>query len=394
MVSDDRFSPVVDGRDLRIDYLRGFVMFVLVIAHTEVFSLYNLIAWERIGLVSGAGGFVMLSGLVVGMVYGARVRKKGLGEATQSLVDRALQLYRANVFIIGSVFLLRAFTIVDVREVTTFTDRAAGVTAPLFTDPAGPLMNKIIDVLLLRAGPHQIQILGLYVVVLMVSPLALWLMAWKRTGVLLLISWVCYFYAQAFPGALTSAQFENAFPILAWQVYYFTAMAVGYHRQRVFDFLRSRVGMLVFAIAALIAAALFVFAQFTPNPYIPHWARLSGIDPGTFNAVHDEFFQKNTLRIGRVVNWFALFLVLYWLLTRFWRVANRALGWFFIPLGQNSLYVFIVHVYVVLLISNVIPFGFSIPPVNILFNTVVHTIALAVLWLMVRYQVLFGWVPR
>lgn len=385
---------MIGSRDLRIDYIRGFVMFMLVIAHTEVFSLYNLVAWERVGLVSGAGGFVMLSGLVVGMVYGARVRKHGVPAGTQALVDRALQLYRANVFIIASVFVLRAFTIVDVKEVTTFTDRASGTTYPLLTAPGAPLVNVLVDIVFLRTGPHQIQILGLYVLLLALAPLALLLMSWNRTGILLLLSWGAYVYSQAFPGPVTVAQFENAFPLMAWQVYFFTAMAVGYHHRRVQELMDRGTGKIVLAIAVLISAALFFVAQNTPNPFLPEWSRLSLIDAGRFDAMHLQWFDKNTLRPGRVLNWFSLAIVLYALLTRFWRAADRALGWFFVPLGQNSLYVFIVHVYVVMLVSNVVPFGFHVPPQDLLVNTLVHTIALGVLWLMVRYQVLFGWIPR
>jgi hypothetical protein len=50
-------SSASSDRDLRIDFLRGVVMFILIIVHVEFFSLYNLVAWERIGLISGGEGF-------------------------------------------------------------------------------------------------------------------------------------------------------------------------------------------------------------------------------------------------------------------------------------------------------------------------------------------------
>ncbi len=381
-------------RDLRIDFIRGFVMFILIVSHIEVFSIYNLIAWERLGLVSGAGGFVILAGYVVGMIYRSRLEKNGIADASQKLIDRALQLYRVNVFIIASVLFLRAFTIADVKEVTTFTDRAAGTTYALFTSPDAPIANKLADTLLLRAGPHQMQILGLYVVLLAATPLLLWLMRLKRTRLALGVSAVLYVYNWAFPTRLTGAQFENAFSLLNWQLIYVCAVATGYHRERVFAFMASWRGRIVFALAVLVVIGCFLLAQNTPNPFIPAWARASFIAPEEFDRIRLTWFDKNTMGPGRAMNFAALMIVGYALLTRFWKPLARAFGWFLIPIGQASLYVFIVHVYVVLLVSNVVPFGFSIPPQNMLFNTIVHTAALAILWLMVRYQVLFGWIPR
>ncbi len=387
-------SPMDGSRDLRIDFIRGVVMFILVVSHIELFSIFNLLTWERVGMVSGAEGFVILAGFVIGMVYGGRVRKTGLAAATNSLFDRALQLYRVNVFIIVSITLLRFFTITNVHEVTTFTDRGAGIVYPLFTAADAPIANHLADILLLRSGPQQIQILGLYVVLLALSPLALALMAAGRTGVVLLLSWVAYVGFWAFDTRLISAQFENAFPILAWQLIYFHGVAAGFHKQSFFSFLGSARGKAVVIGCGVIALALLVFAQNTPNPFIPQWARFDFIPAERFDALRVAWFDKNTLRPGRVLNYVALLIVGYQLLTRFWSLFYRSVGWFFVPIGQASLYVFIVHVYIVMLASNLVPFGFTIPPSHIVLNTIVHVAALGVLWLMVRYQVLYGWIPR
>jgi hypothetical protein len=68
--------------------------------------------------------------------------------------------------------------------------------------------------------------------------------------------------------------------------------------------------------------------------------------------------------------------------------------WHFIPIGQASLYVFVVHVFFIALVSDVLPFGFPLGNPHIWLNTLGHTFALASLWLMVRYQVLFRWIPH
>jgi hypothetical protein len=58
------------------------------------------------------------------------------------------------------------------------------------------------------------------------------------------------------------------------------------------------------------------------------------------------------------------------------------------------LYVFIVHIYVVAAVNNFLPFGFSQNHDDLWVNTIGHSAALATLWLLVRYRVLFRWIPR
>src|SRR5215216_6626704 len=70
---------VAEGkRDLRLDYLRGFAVFAMVADHLGGASwLYALTGGNRF-FVSAAEGFVLIAGLVVGIVYGDRARQRGL----------------------------------------------------------------------------------------------------------------------------------------------------------------------------------------------------------------------------------------------------------------------------------------------------------------------------
>ena len=77
------------GRDLRIDFLRGWAMVIMVVAHTEVFSVFNLFTSERLGLISGAEGFVLFSGFVLGQVYRPRLRIDGWITSIYRLWSRA-----------------------------------------------------------------------------------------------------------------------------------------------------------------------------------------------------------------------------------------------------------------------------------------------------------------
>jgi hypothetical protein len=101
---------------------------------------------------------------------------------------------------------------------------------------------------------------------------------------------------------------------------------------------------------------------------------------------------KNELGLARVINDAALYGTLYWVLSWGWKPINRAVGWYLIPVGQSSLYVFIMHVFVVLLANQLVLF--SLTSIDWMINTMVHAGSLLVLWLMVKYKFLGKIVPN
>ena len=60
------------------------------------------------------------------------------------------------------------------------------------------------------------------------------------------------------------------------------------------------------------------------------------------------------------------------------------------PLGQATLYVFVLHVFFVLLVANV-P---GLTGDHLWWDTLAHAVVLGLLWLMVRRRFLFSVVPR
>ena len=68
---------------------------------------------------------------------------------------------------------------------------------------------------------------------------------------------------------------------------------------------------------------------------------------------------------------------------------ERALGWFLIPLGRATLYVFIMHVVLIAVVAN-IP---ALQQQSIFLNTVAYAVVLGLLWVMVRTRFLFRIIP-
>jgi hypothetical protein len=392
-----RYRDADGTRDLRIDMLRGLVMCVMVLVHIEIFSAFDLLAWERVGLVSGAEGFVLLSGVVLGLVHRRIILRDGWRASASKLWARAGQLYRVNVLLTGSILLLTYVPGLITSEVTTFQDLGGSVVYPLYPPHAAPWWVQVASVLTLRATPHQFQVIGLYIVLMAAGPAVMWMLSTGRVKALLAASWVLYFRYWAYPANLFDFQFEYAFPIFTWQLLFVHGLAFGYFRNEIMNWLKGGRGLALVITSTAAFVAFLVFAQTNPNPFVPAWSRLDLTEPGTFYRIYGDYFTKKLLGPGRLVNYAACLTVAYVVMTYGWTIVNRLVGWLLIPMGQASLYVFIVHVYVALLISNLPPFVGLVPAYgsgNVWLNTLAHAGAILLLWTMVRTQFLFRWIPR
>lgn len=383
--------PDLDKRDLRLDFMRGLIMIYLVVVHMEYFSLFSLLAWERLGLVSSAEGFVLLSGLVVGLVYGRRAQRDGLMPAAKKLWQRAFQLYRVNVFVILSIAILGLLPFVNVYDVTHWWvpgDRAQAYY--LYPAATAPLWEWLWKAVTLQIGPHQYQVIGLYVVLLSLAPLTVFLLLRGHWLWILLLSWAVYASNLFLMIRITPTKFELGFPLLTWQLLFFNGMVIGFYHQQILSWLLADKNRWAGWLAGSISLG-FIFLSFNnPHAMFWPWEALSFVPPEIFQKIYGLWFNKTMLGPGRLLNNAALFITMYILLSRYWLGFNKVLGWFLIPLGQASLYVFTVHVYIILLVINL--------PIQIHDNftvgTIIHGGSLLLIWLMVKNRILFNWIPR
>lgn len=379
-------------RDLRIDFMRGIALVMMVVAHTEVMSVFNIFSWERFGLTTGAEGFVILSGFMLGMLNRARLQKVVLLTVSWGLYLRAWKIYRVNIIIIVSFILLAYIPHINIFEVTHFTDRFSGESWSLY--PVTPQIKEtwFNIILYLQIGPHQTQILGLYIFLLLFSPLFLGMLQKGNVWWLLGASLLVYGLWQRWPLRLTPSEFEFAFPLLAWQFIFVLGMASGWYKAELISFARTRAGKVVVVALVIVALILGFIAQNHTNPFMPPALLMHVIPPDSFNTFYHTWAAKNGLGPVRVLNDIALMVTVYLVLTYCWTPLNRLLGWFLIPLGQHSLYTFILHVYVVLLVSQFITF--DLWRHAWIENTLVHVAALGILWLMAKYNVAARWIPN
>ncbi len=156
---------------------------------------------------------------------------------------------------------------------------------------------------------------------------------------------------------------------------------VGWHRDRLAStFARHRRLLLGGVVALAAASALGLLAG----------QLLLG--PAAWEAWERTHFDKGTLDLARIAALMAMTAALYLSFRRYEHRLNRVAAPLLLPLGQNSFYVFIMHVFVCLAIASVpLLAGGGLGLVG---NSVVEIAALGLLWLMVRRRFLFRWVPR
>jgi hypothetical protein len=338
------------SRDLRIDWLRGLAMTCVIVDHSKASSLLSWFSYERFWTVTAAEVFVVLSGAVLGMVYGPKLNQGQWKSVARKLGRRALVLYIAFLAVTVSVVLL-GLTGINVQSLTTWDDGVNGFVE--FLNPQTLNAAAWRDILLMRAAPWPFQIVGLYVwLVAAAVPclLALRFAGWRP---LLAVSWIVYLWYRIAPHAVTTGQFETSFPLLVWQLLFVHGIAMGYCRDQLGTFV-ARLPRAVTLATCAASAAFIVFAlcnPWTEGPGVLHWNLVS---PERFAALYSDYFALSELGVGRLLNLAVSLPIGYAALSALWRLA-RPFGTIFITLGQQSLGAFVLHVYAVLAIAHMSP---------------------------------------
>lgn len=367
------------GRDLRIDFLRGFAVLAMVIDHLAGPSLLYAFTGGNRFFTSAGEGFVVVSGLVVGMVYRALAQREGLGVALRRLMHRAWQLY---VLAVGLTLV-----VLPASEALSLA-WAQGVD---LHDP----LEVLWGIFTLHRTYYLVDIPLLYALLLLAAPLALVLLTQGYTWIVLAASWLLWGSHQVFPESTDvpwPISGNYVFFFSSWQVLFFTAMALGYHRDR-FRALgspRFRLPLLVTSGLGFLGL-LALFRDGDGFLYALQDMEASPILGGLSLQARlvASFLAKGDVGIGRIVASAIVFLFLFLVTSQFWRPLRVWLGWLMLPLGQNSLYAYSAHVLLAVVVGAVT----SAPGVPILrspvANAVFQVAGLALIWYAIRSRVLY-----
>ncbi len=374
-LTTDWHYRVLDKRDLRLDLLRGLAAFVMVVDHFGGSSWLYLITGNNHFFTSGAEAFVLISGWVVGQRYRDILNREGFKSAARVALKRAFLLYRLTIvmtlsFAAASIFFQLPW--------------ARGI------DLGDPLVFTF-NVFILHETFYLADIPMMYAILMALAPIGLWLLHRNRTGWLLLLSlfiWACFQFVNAQQIMIWPTIGNTTFHPAAWQLFFVWAMALGYHRQA----LEAKLHKLPKLPYIVLAVVLFLLLM---DLYSGDVNIFDLIIPGFREQVlAAELFAKSTVAPGRILATIILFQFLYLLLTYSWKPIQAAVGWFFLPLGQSSLYCYTMHVVVIALFYIVL----SYLPIDILergnLNTCLQLGLLLLLWWMIQRRFLFTIIPR
>ena len=154
--------PAVGERELRLDLFRGLALWLIFIDHLPP----NILTWFTIrnyGFSDATEIFIFISGYTAAFVYGRAMIESGFVVATARILRRVWQIYVAHVFLF-TIFLA------EISYVATSFEN------PLYTEEMG-IMDflkqpdvTIVQALLLRFRPVNMDVLPLYIVLMLFLP--------------------------------------------------------------------------------------------------------------------------------------------------------------------------------------------------------------------------------
>jgi hypothetical protein len=316
-------TPSSGARDLRLDLFRGLANWAIFLDHIPD-NLINWITTRNYGFSDAADIFVFISGYTAAFVYARPMRWDGFLPASARILKRAWQIYLAHVFLF----------VIYLAEIAY---SAAKTDNPLFVKEfnVSEFLREpdivLIQGLILKFKPVNMDVLPLYIVLMLTFPLVLWSLL-HRPNLTLLGSALLYGLARWFgwnlPAFPTGEWYFNPF---AWQLLFVFAAWCGVGAvQQVAVLLHSR---LVFwlAVSYLLFALIMTLAGRLP------W--LHDLIPGAIDGAVNPI-DKTNLDLLRFLHLVALALVTVHFVHRDSPALRRSIFRPAILCGQHSLEVF------------------------------------------------------
>jgi hypothetical protein len=325
-------SPVVTttGRDLRLDLFRGLALWLIFLDHIPS----NVVSWITIrnyGFSDATEIFIFISGYTAAFVYGRAMKERGFVVSSARILKRAWQIYVAHVF-------LFAIYMAEISYVATSFENPLYAEEMNILDFLKQPDQTIIQALLLKFKPANMDVLPLYIVLLIFFPPVLWLLQRARTAALLgsvavyVLAWWTNYNLPAFPEGVW---YFNPF---AWQLLFvFGAWCALGGAERLGPVLHWRlttgVALAYIAFAALIALTWYV-------PGLSSFIRLPVWLEDLIYPI-----DKTNLDVLRFAHFLALAAVTVRFVPRTWPLLNSWVLYPAILCGQHSLEIFCLGIF-------------------------------------------------
>jgi hypothetical protein len=322
-------APVVTtGRDLRLDLFRGIALWLIYLDHIPS----NVVSWITIrnyGFSDATEIFIFISGYTAAFVYGRAMRERGFVVSGARILRRAWQIYVAHIF-------LFAIYMAEISYVATSFDNPLYAEEMNILDFLKQPDMTIVQALLLKFKPVNMDVLPLYIILLLLFPPILWLLlrgptlALGASLALYVLAWQFGWNLAAYP---EGTWYFNPF---AWQLLFvFGAWCAVGGAKRLAPVLRSP-ATLVVAILYLGFAFIIALSWYLPEliTFVPHW-------------LEDLIYpiDKTNLDVLRFAHFLALAILTVRFVPRTWPMLNSWILYPAILCGQHSLEIFCLGVF-------------------------------------------------
>ena len=315
--------PAVGARELRLDLFRGLALWLIFIDHVSP----DLLSWFTIrsyGFSDAAEIFIFISGYTAAFVYGRSLLESGFVIAGARILRRVWQIYAAHI-------LLFTIMVAEVSYVAISLDKPFYAEEVAITDFFKQPGIAMVQALLLRYRPLNMDVLPLYIVLMACLPLILLLIRWSANLTLAMsvalyaVSWRYDLHFAAYPNGFWS------FNPFAWQMLFvFGAWCALGGARRMSRVLSSPITLWI-AFSYLLAAFCVTLTWYFPQLgyLMPHWLE---------QLIYP--INKTDLDVLRFAHFLALAVIAVRFVPAGWPGLTSRWLWPMILCGQNSLEIF------------------------------------------------------
>ncbi len=315
-------------RDLRLDLFRGLALWLIYLDHIPT----NIVSWITIrnyGFSDATEIFIFISGYTAAFVYGKAMIERGFLISSARILRRAWQIYVAHIF-------LFAIYMAEIAYV------ASSFENPLYAEEMGVLDFlkqpdiTIVQALLLKFKPVNMDVLPLYIVLLLFFPPILWLLE-RRPNIALSASVTLYALSWEFGWNLPAYPSGSwVFNPFAWQLLFvFGAWCALGGAERLSALLHSRLTLMLAFAYLLFAFAITMTWYFSSlGRFVPTWLS---------ELIYP--IDKTNLDVLRFAHFLALGAVTVWFVPRDWPLLQSRALRPAILCGQHSLEIFCLGVF-------------------------------------------------
>jgi len=359
--------------------MRGFFLIAIINDHLNFFP--NFLDWWGMRgelLTSTAEGFFLISGMVLGVVRGAKLINAPFRDVTKIVLQRAWTLYVTYVILVIVATLIGWYFFADNSNVKY------GIMG------GHSWLQLIWQTLTFQYTYGWADYLRFYAIYIAISPLALWLL---RRGLWYVVMGVSFLVWLLFPLDYTTTPWQTLALLqpIPWELLFFSGLAFGFHwpeisawwaRHRRFLTRYVAVPVIALAVITMLINMFAVFAvEFVPTDWLQSLSNQA-------TELRNTVFRKESLTLNR----YFLFMLWFWgaffLVEHFQKTVVKFTGWLLLPFGMNSLYVYTLHAVIMFFVH--IYFAPTFPIVN--FVVMVGIVAL--IYAAIRMKFLMTVIPR